>query len=190
MIDSSRANGTNASRISGTPPSSAHAAVDIGVGAQHRLALAVVAAAPGLQHRGQAERADRAIAGRRGSRPRGTARSRSTGRCTPPSRRAGPATTSSARAGGRTGAIGARCRAVPAGTPSHSYVTTARLRRPAPRRRDRRAPPRRPVRPCRRGRLGRVEERERARRAGTRRARASSPAVRRPAPSPVSWPAR
>ena len=103
-IDSSRSNGTNPSRISGTPPSSRPRGVDVGRGAQHDLALAVVAAAPRLQHRGQPERVDRGVERRRGRRRRGTARSRSRARGTSPSRRAGPGRRRARAAGGSTGA--------------------------------------------------------------------------------------
>ena len=157
------------SRISGTPPSSSHARVDVGRGAQHRLALAVVAAAPGLQHRGQAERRrPRRRASARSSTARNGAVAIAERAAASPSRRAGPATTSSARADGCTGAIGAE-RARGAGGHAFPLVRddVARRRRPA-RAATRsssppttRSPTSRPRAPRRR-----VEERERARRAG------------------------
>ena len=65
--------------------------VDVGRRAQHRLALAVVAAAARLQHR-RADRPRRPRGrDRRASRRDGTRRSGSPGRCRPASRRAGPA---------------------------------------------------------------------------------------------------
>ena len=61
MIESSRSNATNPSRMSGTRAESAPRGVDVARGAQHGLALPVVAAAPGLQHRGQPELRDRRV---------------------------------------------------------------------------------------------------------------------------------
>ena len=55
MIESSRSNGTKPSRMSGRPPSVSHAASHVRRRAEHRLPLAVVAEAPRLQHRGQAD---------------------------------------------------------------------------------------------------------------------------------------
>ena len=57
-IDSSRVKRTKPSRIAGTPPIAGERTRHVGLGAQHPLALAVVAEATRLEHRGQADAID------------------------------------------------------------------------------------------------------------------------------------
>ena len=57
--DTSRANGTKASRMQGWPPTSRQAASGIGAVFDRHLALAVIAEPPRLEHRGPADPLDR-----------------------------------------------------------------------------------------------------------------------------------
>ena len=139
---------------SGTPPSCVHAASTSAARAQHGLALAVVAAAPRLQDRGQPERVDR------GAQVGDACRRRETARCAIPSASQRllldePVLRDVERARRRVAPARSlrSARAVAAGTPSHSYVTTSASLRdasaPRPRRRARRRRGRRPPRPAR-----------------------------------------
>ena len=164
--------------------------VDVAGRAQHGLALAVVAAPPRLQHRGQAERVDRRVAASARS---STARNGAVAipsalqRC--PSRRAGPATPRARAAGGRTGASAASARAVAAG---HAFPlvgddvgAVGGLRRGG---RRRRAPPTTRSPTARGRRLGRrIEERERQPSGMPAEPEHPARAGRRPAPPPASW---
>jgi hypothetical protein len=89
-MDSSRSNGTNRSRIRGTPPTPSHARLDVARLADHRLALAVVAEAARLQHRRQPHLGHGGLQLLQASRPVRTAWSRSRGRGRTTSPRAGP----------------------------------------------------------------------------------------------------
>ena len=93
--------------------------VDVGGGAQHVLALAVVAAPAGLEHRRQTELA---TAASRSSRP-STVANAAVGICSDRNSdfsSSRSCDTSRARMPGATRCVSARWRAEPAGTPSHS----------------------------------------------------------------------